>query len=143
MKSKTRVIAYWVMTTLLAASMLSGGVVELMRQPQAVEGIVHLGYPPYFVSILGFWKILGAIALLAPQFPRLKEWAYAGIFFDVTGAAASHIFCHDAAWHVAVTSGLAVLTLLSWWLRPPSRMLDALTFLKTQPQVTSAPLASS
>ena len=54
-----------------------------------VEGIVHLGYPLYFITIIGFWKVLGAITLLAPGFPRLKEWAYAGIFFDLTGAAAS------------------------------------------------------
>ena len=84
---------------------------------------MHLGYPVYFITILGFWKVLGAIALLAPRFPRLKEWAYAGIFFEMTGAAASHAVRGDAAWHVVVTLGFAVLAVVSWALRPPSRTL--------------------
>ena len=69
---------------------MSGGVAQLARVPGVVDGFVRvLGYPPYFVTILGFWKVAGAIAILVPRFPRLKEWAYAGIFFDLTGAAAS------------------------------------------------------
>ena len=88
-----------------------------------IEGMAHLGYPAYFAAILGFWKVLGSIALVVPRFPRLKEWAYAGIFFDLTGAAVSHAVCHDEAWHVLVTSGFAVLTLVSWALRPQGRRL--------------------
>jgi uncharacterized membrane protein YphA (DoxX/SURF4 family) len=140
---KTKTIAYWATTILLAMGMLSGGAAELMRQPQTLEDTVHLGYPPYFLSILGFWKVLGAIALLAPHFPRLKEWAYAGVFFDVAAATASHLICRDAAWHVAVTSGLAVLTLLSWAVRPQSRRLGELSLVKAHQRVAAAPLASS
>lgn len=103
--------------------MVSGGAAQLAHQKDAVAGMLHLGYPPYFLTILGFWKFLGGIAILAPRFPRLKEWAYARIFFEMTGAAASHAACHDPAWHVAVTIGFAALTVVSWALRPPSRIL--------------------
>lgn len=91
---------------------------ELAHRPENVDGIVHLGYPVYFVTILGLWKVLGSIAVLAPRFPRLKEWAYAGIFFNMTGAAASHAVCRDATWHVAVTLTFAALSMVSWALRP-------------------------
>ena len=76
-----KMIGYWTTTIIIAFILLSGGVAELVRQKDTVEGMVHLGYPVYFVSILGVWKVLGAVALLAPRFPRLKEWAYAGVFF--------------------------------------------------------------
>ncbi len=97
---KTKGIVYWVTTAFLAFVLLSGGAAELARRRENVEGLVHLGYPLYFVTIIGVWKVLGAIALLVPRFPRLKEWAYAGIFFNITGAAVSHAVCGDAAWHV-------------------------------------------
>jgi len=90
-----RTIGCWIATTLIALSLLSGGAAELAHQRETVEGMVHLGYPVYFVTILGFWKVLGAIALLVPGFPRLKEWAYAGVIFDFTGAAASHVASGD------------------------------------------------
>src|SRR5262247_1057041 len=102
----------------------SGGAAELMGVPGTVEGLVHLGYPVYFASIIGFWKALGAIAILAPGFPRLKEWAYAGIFFNMTGAAATGLFVGAAEWHVMVDIVLASLTVASWALRPASRRLD-------------------
>jgi len=85
--------------------------------------MLHLGYPLYFVTIIGLWKVLGSIALVAPRLPRLKEWAYAGIFFNMTGAAASHWVRGDAAWHVIVTLAFAALAVASWALRPPSRTL--------------------
>ena len=86
---KTRNIAYWT-TTVLVAFFMSGGIAQVMQVKATLDGFVHiLGYPPYFVAILGVWKVLGAIAILVPRFPRLKEWAYAGIFFDLTGAALS------------------------------------------------------
>jgi len=100
---KTKAIGYWLATLLLVFGVLSGGVAELFRLRGNVEGMVHLGYPLYFITIIGFWKVLGSIALLVPGFPRLKEWAYAGIFFNMTDAAASHAACGDAAWHVIVT----------------------------------------
>jgi uncharacterized membrane protein YphA (DoxX/SURF4 family) len=121
-----RAIGYWVTTGLLVFAVLSGGLAELARVPGNVEGILALGYPPYFITIIGFWKVLGSIALLVPRFPRLKEWAYAGIFFNMTGAAASHVVVGDESWHAIVTSFLALLTLASWALRPPSRTLGVL-----------------
>jgi len=119
-------VAYWTSTALLALVVISGGVFQTTQLPSAVAGIVQLGYPAYFVTILGVWKVLGGVALLVPRFPRLKEWAYAGIFFDMTGAALSHLACGSAWWHVGVTIGFAALTLASWALRPQGRMLTRL-----------------
>jgi hypothetical protein len=109
----------------------SGGGAELARLRNNVEGIVHLGYPLYFITIIGFWKVLGAIALLVPGFPRLKEWAYAGTFFNMTGAAASHAVCGDATWHVVVTLAFAVLVVVSRALRPQRRTLGVFSPGKT------------
>jgi hypothetical protein len=83
-------------------------------------------YLAYLLTILGVWKVAGTVAILAPGFPRLKEWAYAGIFFDLTGAAASHAASGDVVWHIVAPSILAVLTVASWALRPPSRVLGTL-----------------
>jgi len=106
----------------------SGGLAELARVPGNIEGLVRLGYPEYFATIIGFWKVLGAVAILVPGFPRLKEWAYAGIFFNMTGAAATGLFTHSAVWHIAVDLVLASLTVSSWALRPASRRLDGPVF---------------
>lgn len=118
--------AYWTTTAFLALALFSGGVAQLMHQPDTMKGMAQLGYPVYFITLLGFWKILGAVALVVPRCPRLKEWAYAGIFFEMTGAAVSHAASGDPWWHVAVTLGFALLTLASWALRPPSRTLGIL-----------------
>jgi uncharacterized membrane protein YphA (DoxX/SURF4 family) len=115
-----------VATAFLAFAVVSGGAAELVHRPDNVEGLVHLGYPAYFATIIGFWKVLGGLTVLAPRLPRLKEWAYAGIFFNMTGAAISHAVSGDAAWHVIVTGSLAVLAIVSWALRPPSRTLGVL-----------------
>jgi uncharacterized membrane protein YphA (DoxX/SURF4 family) len=124
MTAKT--IGYWVTTSLLLIGLLSGGAAELTHRRETVEGMTHLGYPVYFVLILGFWKLLGGAALLVPRFPRLKEWAYAGVFFNMTGAAVSHAASGDAAWHVGVTLAFAALAVASWALRPPDRRLGSL-----------------
>ena len=108
-QSKGRTIAYWVTTGLVAAMFVLGGVMDFGRSPQVVEGMAHLGYPGYFAALLGVWKVLGAIALLAPGFPRLKEWAYAGIVFDLTGAAVSHAASGDDVGKI-VTPGSLVET---------------------------------
>jgi len=83
-----------------------------------LAGLTHLGYPAYFPLILGTWKLLGVLALLAPRFPRLKEWAYAGIMFDLTSAALSHAASGDGAADIVVPLVFAVLTAASWMLRP-------------------------
>ncbi|HEY0782244.1 MAG TPA: DoxX family protein [Thermoanaerobaculia bacterium] len=123
---KGRLIAYWVTTGLVAFGLLTGGAADVMRPPDAVAGMAHLGYPAYFMVILGVWKLLGGIALLAPRFPRLKEWAYAGAIFDVTGASASHAASGDAAWHIIVPLLLAAIAMVSWALRPESRVLGTI-----------------
>jgi len=123
---KMKVIGYWAITAFLAFAMVSGGAAELLRRPDNIDGLVRLGYPAYFASIIGFWKVLGGLTVLAPRLPRLKEWAYAGIFFNMTGAAVSHAVSGDAAWHVIVTGALALLTVASWALRPQSRSLGVL-----------------
>ena len=121
---KLKSISYWVITGIVTFCIGSGGVAELARVPGNIEGLFHLGYPAYFATIIGFWKVLGAIAILVPRFPRLKEWAYAGIFFNMTGAAATVVFTHSAAWHLMVDLVLTALTVASWALRPPSRRLE-------------------
>ena len=84
-----RIIAYWVATALVVFELALGGAWDILHVPQVRTLIERLGYPQYFLTILGIWKLLGAVALLIPRFPRLKEWAYAGVFFDLTGAVAS------------------------------------------------------
>ena len=121
---KLKSISYWVITAIVAFCIGSGGAAELARLQGNVEGLVRLGYPSYFVTIIGFWKVLGAIAILTPGFPRLKELAYAGIFFNMTGAAATGMFVGVAPWHVIVDLILTAMTVASWALRPPSRRLE-------------------
>jgi uncharacterized membrane protein YphA (DoxX/SURF4 family) len=119
-----RRIAYWVTTALTAFIFLSGGVADLVRPAPVVEGMTHLGYPVYFMLILGVWKVLGGIAVLVPRFPRLKEWAYAGMLFDLTGAAASHASVGDPVAKVVTPLLLLVIVVASWALRPEGRRLQ-------------------
>jgi uncharacterized membrane protein YphA (DoxX/SURF4 family) len=126
---KAKRIAYWT-TTVLVAFFMSGGIAQIAQFKGNPHGVVpQLGYPMYFFAILGFWKVLGAIAILLPRFPRLKEWAYAGIFFDLTGAAVScaAVGGYGAyGFHVIAPLLIAGLTVASWALRPPSRVLGVL-----------------
>ena len=86
---KATKIIYWVVTGLFALLMISSGIQEVMQTKEASEFITNLGYPAYIVPFLGVGKILGSIAILIPGFPRLKEWAYAGLVFDLVGATYS------------------------------------------------------
>jgi uncharacterized membrane protein YphA (DoxX/SURF4 family) len=130
MTTKSKNIAYWTTTILVAFFIGSGGVAQVARVQGTVDGFVHiLGYPVYFVTILGVWKVLGAIAILVPRFPRLKEWAYAGIFFDLTGAAASNAAVGgygSYAFHIIAPLVIAGLTVASWALRPQNRIVGVL-----------------
>jgi len=135
MTTKVKNIAYWTTTILVAFFIGGGGVAQVARVPGTVNGFVHiLGYPAYFVTILGVWKVLGPIAILVPRFPRLKEWAYAGIFFDLTGAAASDAAVGGAAvsgygaygFHILAPLLIAGLAVASWALRPQSRTIGIL-----------------
>ena len=131
---KGKMIAYWTTTILVAFFIGSGGAAQIAQYLGNRHGVVPLlGYPMYFFAILGFWKVLGAIAILAPRFPRLKEWAYAGIFFDLTGAAAScaAVGGYGAyGFHVIAPLVLTGLTVASWALRPESRRIGLLMPLK-------------
>jgi hypothetical protein len=120
--TNTRTIAYWVTTGVLVFCM-TGGIFELLGVQTTVDGIVRLGFPPYIVPALGLAKILAILAILWPGLPRLKEWAYAGIFFNMMGALVAHVANGDPAWIVVVSLVIAAITLASWALRPPSRML--------------------
>lgn len=119
--SKARKIAYWFFTLWLSLGMASTGIVQLIKPAEEVEKITHLGYPVYFLTILGIWKLLGVLAVLAPKMPLLKEWAYAGFFFAMSGAAISHIALHDPVTEILPSLLLLTLTIISWYLRPESR----------------------
>jgi len=126
---KAKPIVYWTMT-ILVAFFMSGGVAQILQYRANPHGVVpELGYPMYFFAILGAWKVLGAITILVPGFPRLKEWAYAGIFFDLTGAAAScaAVGGYGAyGFHVLAPLIIAGFLMTSWALRPPSRTIGVL-----------------
>jgi len=126
MRSKTlKTVTYWVSTGLLALDFVVGGLFQIVRSAEAVQAFAHLGYPGYFVTLLGVWKILGGVALLAPGLPRLKEWAYAGIFYDVTAAVVSVVAVGDGWGPATLPIAFVVLTLVSWALRPTSRTLSS------------------
>jgi hypothetical protein len=130
MTAKAKNITYWTTTGLIAFFIGSGGAGQLVQFQRNPHGVVPvLGYPMYFFAILGVWKVLGAIAILVPRYPRLKEWAYAGIFFDLTGAAAScaAVGGYGAyAFHILAPLILACITVASWALRPQSRTIGLL-----------------
>jgi hypothetical protein len=130
MTTKARTITYWTTTGLIAFFIGGGGVSQVFQFLGKPHGVVPiLGYPMYFFAILGVWKALGAIAILVPRFPRLKEWAYAGIFFDLTGAAVSCAAVGGYgvyAFHVVAPLVLTVLMVASWALRPQSRIIGIL-----------------
>lgn len=121
---KRNKIIYWIATIWLALGMLSTGAVQLMKAKAGAGGadsVAHLGYPAYFLTILGIWKVLGVIAVLIPKFPVVKEWAYAGFFFAMSGAIFSHIAVGNAVTEIFPALLLLVLTVISWYFRPADR----------------------
>ena len=116
-----RTLAYWASTAVTLFMLLSGGLAYLLRAEFAVAGVTALGYPAYVVTILGIWKLLAVPALLIPRFGRLREWAYAGIVFDLTGAAASHLAVGNPAYHQVVIGALLVAAFASRALHPTDR----------------------
>lgn len=130
MTMKAKNITYWITTGLVAFFIGPGGASQIWQYHANPHGVVPvLGYPLYFFAILGFWKVLGAIAILVPRFPLLKEWAYAGIIFDLTGAVASIVAVGVYgiyAFHIIAPLAIAGLTAASWALRPQSRIINGL-----------------
>ncbi|MFZ6009256.1 MAG: DoxX family protein, partial [Bacteroidota bacterium] len=113
-------IIYWISTGWLALGMVSTGLVQVLGMQQQGDFISNLGYPGYFLRIIGAWKILGVIALFVPKTPLVKEWAYAGFFFLMSGAMFSHIAAGTAN-EIFPSLLLLVLTIVSWYFRPADR----------------------
>lgn len=122
MKKRDRII-YWVATIWLSLGMVSTGIVQLIQMEEEVEKMNTLGYPSYFLTIIGVWKILGVIAVLVPKFPLVKEWAYAGFFFLMSGAIFTHLAVGDEAVEYFGPVLLLVLTIVSWYFRPANRKI--------------------
>jgi hypothetical protein len=114
----TRTLGYRLATGVTVLMLASGGLAYVLGADFAVGGVTALGYPAYVVTILGVWKLLAVPALLVPGFDRLREWAYAGVMFDLTGAAASHLAVGDPVWHQVLIAALLAAAFASRALRP-------------------------
>ena len=114
-------VAYWIVTILLTTECIAGGFMGALRMEPFIGVATHLGYPAYFMSIIGVWYVCAGLALLWPRFPRLKEWAYAGLVFNYTGAAASHFAVGDNAGSLVAPIIFTCLAIASWALRPAGR----------------------
>ncbi len=123
--TKRNKIIYWIATVWLALGMTSTGIVQLMQIKEEAEMMRHLGYPLYFLTLIGIWKLLGVVAILLPKFPLVKEWAYAGFMFTMTGALFSHLAVGDAAKEYFGPTLLIVLTAVSWYFRPVERKITS------------------
>ena len=119
--NKINKIVYWIATIWLSLGMVSTGIVQLLKMKEETAFILQLGYPEYFLIIIGAWKLLGVAAILLPGFPVVKEWAYAGFFFMMSGAVFSHIAMHNGIAEIAPALLLLVLTVVSWYFRPVNR----------------------
>ncbi len=119
--TKRNKIIYWIATLWLALGMVATGIVQLLRNDMEVTLMAKLGYPVYFLTIIGIWKLLGVIAVLVPKYPLVKEWAYAGFFFAMSGAIFSHIAAGSSAADLFGPALLLVLTIVSWYFRPETR----------------------
>jgi uncharacterized membrane protein YphA (DoxX/SURF4 family) len=124
--SKTKLITYWVATALLSFGMLGSGMAQIFHAEDMVNLVAPLGYPVYFLTIIGVWKVLGVIAILMPGFTLLKEWAYAGLFFVMTGAFISHLASgHDSIPELIGPFMQTIFIILSWYCRPANRKMVA------------------
>jgi uncharacterized membrane protein YphA (DoxX/SURF4 family) len=134
MKKRNKII-YWIATIWLSLGMLSTGAMQLFHVkgdgPGSLDSMMQLGYPVYFVTILGICKILGVVTLLIPRFPLLKEWAYAGFFFMMSGAVYTHIAAGNAMTETFPSLLLLILAIVSWYFRPSDRKVVSVNHLKT------------
>jgi hypothetical protein len=129
MKKRNKII-YWIATIWLSTGMLASGALQLFKvkaegavAPPGVDGITQLGYPVYFLTLLGIWKMLGVLVLLSPRFPLLKEWAYAGFFFAMSAAIFSHIATGSSVNEIFPSLLMLILILISWYFRPANRKI--------------------
>src|SRR5262249_19423863 len=121
----SQIVAYWSLTILVVAEAVAGGFSDLLRLEYVVRIMAHLGYPDYVAYILGTWKLLGAVAVLTPRYPRLQEGAYAGMMFNYTGAVASHFGGSVGGGVVIPPFIFACMVAGSGPLRPPARRLSS------------------
>src|SRR5690606_33696151 len=121
--NRTNRIIYWIATVWLALGMVSTGIVQIVRMDEEVQKMNELGYPIYFLTIIGIWKLLGAVTVLIPKSPLLKEWAYAGFFFLVSGAIISHLSVGSEAVELFGPTLLLILAGVSWYTRPADRKI--------------------
>lgn len=117
-------IIYWIATSLLAFGMIGSGIAQILHLEDMNAIITHIGYPLYFMYIIGVWKILGIIVIIIPKFPLLKEWAYAGFFFLMTGALVSHLFMGDTGSAIFGPLFQTIFVVVSWYFRPNDRKLN-------------------
>lgn len=114
---KSRKIIFWITTTIIAIAYFVTGLGNILPFSHIAQDMAHLGYPTYFLKIIGTWKILAAIVLLIPNIPRIKEWAYAGMIFDLTGASFSRYYIGDALPQIFIPLGIALLVTVNYVLR--------------------------
>jgi len=115
--TKSSKALYWLATSLACLALMAIGASDILHAPPVIDGLTKLGYPPYFATIIGVWMLLGVTALLVPGFPRLREWAYAGLFFTLTGASMSHAISGDSVGHILFPLVLLGVVAVSWALR--------------------------
>lgn len=120
---KSKKIAFWIVTVLLCLGMLGGGLAQLFKAKPNVEGVVALGYPIYLLTILGVWKLLAVFAILIPKYTLLKEWAYAGLFFLLSGGVISHLASGESVIKALPVFVFFCLNVASWYLRPAERKI--------------------
>ena len=120
---RTKII-YWVFTLWMALGMVSTAIVQLMKSKDELLNFTNLGYPSYLMTIIGIWKILGVIAILIPKRLLLKEWAYAGFFFLMSGAIFTHLAVADKAVTYFGPALLLLLTIISWYFRSVERKVE-------------------
>jgi uncharacterized membrane protein YphA (DoxX/SURF4 family) len=121
--TKRNKIIYWIATIWLALGMVATGIVQLLKMKEEEARMAQLGYPLYLLTILAIWKILGTITVLIPKFPILKEWAYAGFFFAMSGAVLSHVASGSESKELFGPMLLLILTFVSWYFRPVGRKI--------------------
>jgi len=122
--NKGRLIIYWTATSLLSFGMLASGMAQILHSKDMIDLITPLGYPQYLLYIIGTWKVLGVIAVLMPGLKLVKEWAYAGFFFAMTGALVSHLAVGDYDLKAILGPVFqTVFIILSWYFRPADRRL--------------------
>ncbi|GAB2982162.1 DoxX family protein [Mucilaginibacter puniceus] len=126
MKKRNSII-YWLATTLMSVGMLGSGLAQILQAKDMITLITPLGYPSYLLYIIGTWKLLGVIAILVPGFKLIKEWAYAGLFFLMTGALISHLASGDASLKAIIGPLMqTIFIILSWYFRPADRKISEL-----------------